>query len=77
MALASDRAEVAGLAQGLAFGIMNSAWALGETTGPTLGGALADAADDTLPYLLGSSLCALTLLATWQIAAQRVKPRAA
>jgi MFS family permease len=77
MALTSDRAEVAGLAQGLAFGLMNSAWALGETTGPTLGGALAEAADDTLPYLIGSGLCVLTLLATWQVAAQRVRPRAA
>ncbi len=77
MALTSDRADVAGLAQGLAFGFMNTAWSLGATVGPTLGGALAEAWDDTLPYLLGSSLCALTLLATWQIAAQRVKPRAA
>jgi predicted MFS family arabinose efflux permease len=77
MALTSDRADVAGLAQGLAFGFMNTAWSLGATVGPTLGGALAEAWDDTLPYLLGSGLCALTLLATWQIAAQRVKPRAA
>jgi predicted MFS family arabinose efflux permease len=77
MALTSDRAEVAGLAQGLAFGLMNSAWALGETTGPSLGGTLAEAADDTLPYLLGAALCALTLLATWQVAAQKVRPHAA
>jgi MFS family permease len=77
MALASDRAEAAGLAQGIAFGLMNTAWALGEATGPSLGGTLAEAADDTLPYLLGAGLCALTLLATWQVAAQRVRPRAA
>ena len=36
MALVSDRAEVAGLAQGLAFGVMNSAWALGALVGPTV-----------------------------------------
>ena len=31
-----------GLAQGLAFGVMNTAWALGEVVGPSAGGALAD-----------------------------------
>ena len=58
MALVSDRAEVAGLAQGLAFGVMNSAWALGALVGPTVGGALADATSDAAPYLLCSApLC--------------------
>ncbi len=54
MALTSHRAEAVGLAQGLAFGIMNSAWALGELTGPTLGGALAEAVGDATPYLVGA-----------------------
>ena len=53
MALTSHRAEAAGLAQGLAFGIMNSAWALGELVGPTLGGVLAEAFGDAAPYLVG------------------------
>ena len=64
MALVSDRAEVAGLAQGLAFGVMNSAWALGNLTGPALGGALAERWGDAVPYLLGGFLCLLTLLST-------------
>jgi MFS family permease len=76
MALTSHRAEAVGVAQGLAFGIMNSAWALGELTGPTLGGALAQTFDDAVPYLLGAALCVLTLIAT-QVAAQNASARAA
>ena len=49
MALVSDRAELAGLSQALGFGIMNTAWALGNMTGPSLAGALADAAGDAAP----------------------------
>jgi MFS family permease len=64
MSLASHRAEAFGVAQGLAFGMMNSAWAVGELSGPTLGGALAEAFDDAIPYLVGAGLCGLTLLAT-------------
>jgi MFS family permease len=76
-ALTSHRADAAGLAQGLAFGVMNSAWALGEMTGPVLGGALASAFGDAVPYLAGSALCALTLLATQWVAGQRMRPHAA
>jgi MFS family permease len=64
MALVSDRAEQAGLAQGLGFGIMNSAWAVGNLVGPSAGGALADAAGDAVPYLIGGALCLLTLTLT-------------
>jgi len=71
MALTSHRADAVGLAQGLAFGIMNSAWALGELTGPTLGGALADAVGDPAPYVLGATLCVLTLVATQRVAAAK------
>ena len=65
MALTSHRAEAVGLAQGLAFGVMNTAWALGEVVGPTAGGAIADSFGDAAPYLLGAGLCALTLVATY------------
>jgi MFS family permease len=74
MALTSRRAETAGLAQGLAFGVMNSAWALGNVTGPVAGGALASAFGDAVPYLLGAGLCALTLLATQRVASGRMRP---
>ena len=63
IALVSDRAEIAALAQGLAFGIMNTAWAAGALVGPLLGGGLADLFGDAAPYLLCSTLCALTLAA--------------
>jgi MFS family permease len=76
MSLASHRADAAGLAQGLAFGVVNTAWACGELIGPTLGGALAESAGDAAPYLVGASLCALTLAATYRVAG-RMRPDAA
>jgi MFS family permease len=62
-ALLSDGAERIGLAQGFAFGLMNAAWGGGNSVGPSLGGALADAAGDAFPYALMALLCALTFLA--------------
>jgi MFS family permease len=61
MALVSDGAERAGLAQGLAFGLMNACWATGNAAGPAVGGALADVAGDALPFLLLSGVCLATL----------------
>jgi hypothetical protein len=46
---------------------MNTAWALGELVGPTAGGALADAAGDAVPYLVGACLCAATLAASYRV----------
>jgi MFS family permease len=74
MALVADRAELAGLAQGLSFGVMNSAWALGALAGPAVGGALADSLGDAAPYLLGAALSAGTLAA---LAAHVGRPRTA
>jgi MFS family permease len=76
MSLTSHRAETVGLAQGLAFGVMNTAWALGEVVGPSAGGALADSAGDAVPYLVCACLCALTLAATYRVAG-RLRPHAA
>ena len=76
MALTSDRADEAGLAQGLAFGVMNTAWALGEVVGPSAGGSLAESFGDSTPYLLGAGLCAVTLVASYPVAG-RIRPRAA
>jgi len=77
MALTSHRADAAGLAQGLAFGVMNTAWAAGALIGPALGGALAESQGDPAPYLLGAGLCALTLAASYRVAAERMRPREA
>ena len=77
MALTSHRAETAGLAQGLAFGVMNTAWAVGALIGPSLGGALAESQGDSAPYLVGAALCALTLFASYRVSATRMRPRGA
>jgi MFS family permease len=57
--------------------IMNSAWALGNMTGPIAGGALASTFGDAVPYLLGAMLCALTLLASQRVVSRGVRPREA
>ena len=76
MSLTSHRADAAGLAQGLSYGVMNTAWAFGELVGPTGGGALAQSAGDGAPYLVGAVLCSLTLAATYRVAG-RLRPREA
>jgi MFS family permease len=61
MALLSEAAEAVGAHQGLAFGLVNLAWALGMVTGAAGGGALAKATADAVPYALLAALCAGTL----------------
>ena len=76
MALVSDRAEAVGLSQAIGFGIMNTAWALGNMSGPALAGTIADAAGDGLPYVLAAVLCALTLAATSRVSSRAGTVRA-
>jgi MFS family permease len=64
LALISHGAEVAGVAQGLAFGVMNACWGVGALIGPAAGGALAGAAGDSVPYLILAALCLATFVAT-------------
>ncbi|HEY3068790.1 MAG TPA: MFS transporter [Gaiellaceae bacterium] len=73
MALLADGAERMGLAQGLAFGLMNAAWGGGNALGPPLGGALADAAGDALPYGLAAAVCAGTLLVSVAVGTRRAR----
>ncbi len=61
MAMLSDAAEDAGLDQALAFAISNLAWALGHMFGAGVGGAVADATTDAVPYAVLAVLCAATL----------------
>jgi MFS family permease len=61
MALVADRSERAGLPQGIGFGVTNTAWAVGALAGPAIGGALAQALGDPVPYLCCAALCVLTL----------------
>jgi MFS family permease len=62
LALISTTADQLGLAQGLAFGLMNACWAVGAIAGPALGGRLAEATGDGPAYLTAASLCLATLL---------------
>jgi MFS family permease len=61
-ALIADGADRARLAQGMAFGVMNAAWALGAMTGPAAGGALAGAVGERTPFILVAIACALLLI---------------
>jgi predicted MFS family arabinose efflux permease len=63
MALLSDAAEAVGLEQALAFAISNLAWALGHVFGAGVGGAVADATSDVVPYAALAVLAAGTLVA--------------
>jgi MFS family permease len=73
MSLISDGAERAGLAQGLAFGLMNAWWATGNAIGPAVGGALGELAGDAVPFVLCAALC----LATYVAARPRVRAQPA
>ncbi len=69
MALVSDRTETVGLSQAIGFGIMNTAWALGNMTGPALAGTIAERVGDAAPYGLAALLCLVTLVATGTVRA--------
>jgi MFS family permease len=62
LAIISNAAERIGIAQGLAFGVMNACWATGAALGPALGGKLAETAGDAVPYLCAAVLCLATPL---------------
>jgi MFS family permease len=62
-ALIAEGAERSRLAQGMAFGLMNAAWATGALIGPAAGGAVAEVSGDVVPYLVSAGLCATALAA--------------
>jgi MFS family permease len=61
-ALIADGAERSGLAQGMAFGMMNAAWALGAMAGPAGAGVLDDATGEHFPFLLAALACLGTVM---------------
>jgi MFS family permease len=73
MALLSDAADRIGLAQGLAFGLMNVAWGAGNALGPVIGGSLADAAGDALPFLVLAVFCLMTLASLGVTGTRRIR----
>ena len=70
LTMLSHAAEGVGLAQGLSFGVMNGAWAIGNAVGPAAGGGLAQLTSDAVPYLALAGICAATLV-TFRWAGQR------
>jgi MFS family permease len=59
--LIADGAEQVGLVQGMAFGMMNAAWAVGAMVGPAAAGAIAGATGDWIPFVLAALVCFATL----------------
>jgi predicted MFS family arabinose efflux permease len=71
LTMLSHAAEHVGLAQGLSFGVMNAAWAVGNAIGPAGGGSLAELTRDAVPYLAGAGICALSATALRQASVRR------
>jgi MFS family permease len=74
MALVADSAERSGIAQGLVFGVMNGAWAVGNVIGPAAGGALAQSVSDAFSYLLMAGICVATLAVATTYSQPRLRP---
>jgi MFS family permease len=66
MTLLTHLSEERGLDYGYAFALVNLAWAPGQTAGAVVGGAVAQATRDAVPYLALAVVCALTLAAVWR-----------
>jgi MFS family permease len=62
-ALIAEGAERSGLPQGMAFGLMNAAWATGALVGPAAGGTVAAASGDVVPFVVAAALCGVALAA--------------
>jgi MFS family permease len=62
MATISEGSERAGVSQGLAFGIVNLAWAGGQVLGSAGGSATAQATSDAVAYAVVALLAAVSLL---------------
>lgn len=71
MALLSDGAEHAGVAQAIGFGLINLAWGGGQVGGAAGGGWLAGATSDAVPYLVLAALCGATLVLVVRLPAVR------
>lgn len=71
LTLMSHSAEEVGIAQGLSFGVMNAAWAIGNAVGPAAGGALAQITSDAVPYLASALICVLSFAAMRSLGHER------
>ena len=74
MALLADSAQRIGLELAWAFALMNLAWAPGQALGAAAGGTIAKATSDTVPFLILSGICVLTLFALRRLAGPSPRP---
>ena len=63
MSLVTDAAEESGLDYGYAFALINIAWAPGQGGGAAIGGAVASATSDAVPYVGLAAICLATFAA--------------
>ena len=66
MTLLTHAAEERGLDYGYAFALINLAWAPGQSGGSALGGAIAQATSDTVPYPALAVIALRTLAGLWR-----------
>lgn len=66
MTLLTQAAEERHLDYGYAFALVNLAWAPGQSGGSAIGGAVAQATSDAVPYLALSAIALLTLAGLWR-----------
>jgi predicted MFS family arabinose efflux permease len=71
LTMLSHAAEHVGVAQGLSFGVMNAAWAIGNAIGPAAGGGLAELTSDAVPYLVSAAICAVSFALLGRVGQQR------
>jgi MFS family permease len=64
MSMASSAATRLGLHQGLAFGMINLAWAVGDGIAAAAGGGIAQVTSDFVPYAMLAAICLVTLVLT-------------
>jgi predicted MFS family arabinose efflux permease len=67
MTMITHAAEDRGLDYGYAFALINLAWAPGQSAGAAVGGLVAEATSDAVPYLTLSALALLTLAGLWKL----------
>jgi hypothetical protein len=64
--MVTDEAELFGLDYGYAFALVNVAWAPGQAGGAAIGGALAAATSDAVPYLALAAICLATFFSVFR-----------
>jgi predicted MFS family arabinose efflux permease len=73
MSLLVDSAEKRGLDYALAFALVNLAWAPGQALGAAVGGGLARATSDAVPYLLLSGACVASFVVLRRVRRQEAR----